>query len=87
MISCRRATELTSKELDTELRAGERIALGFHRLVCGACRRFQAQLAEIDRAVARTLAAPAGGPSIALPAAARARIDAALDTEMRRDGG
>ena len=87
MMSCRRAAELTSKELDTELRPGERVALGFHRLVCGACRRFRAQLAEIDRAVARTLTGPAGDASVALPAAARARIDAALETEMRRDGG
>lgn len=87
MMSCRRAAELTSKELDTELRAGERVALGFHRLMCRACRRFQAQLAEIDRAVARTLAGPAGGPSVGLPEAARERIDAALETEMRRDGG
>ena len=87
MISYRRAAELASKELDTELRAGERVALGFHRLVCGACRRFRGQLAEVDRAVAQTLAGPAGDPAVDLPDAARARIDAALGAEMRRDGG
>ena len=87
MISCRRAAELTSKELATELRAGERVALGFHRLVCGACRRFRAQLEEIDRAVTQTLAGPTGGPAAPMPDDARARVDAALGAEMRRDGG
>ena len=91
MISCRRAAELASKELDTELRPRERVALGVHRLVCGACRRFRTQLAEIDRAVtqtlAQTLAGPGGNPSVALPDAARARLDAALGSELRRDGG
>ena len=87
MISCRRAAELASKELDTELRPRERVALGVHRLVCGACRRFRTQLAEIDRAVTQTLAGPGGNPSVALPDAARARLDAALGSELRRDGG
>jgi hypothetical protein len=49
MFSCQRVAELTSRELDEPLSFGQRIALGFHRIVCSACNRFKKQLVEIDR--------------------------------------
>ncbi len=62
LFSCRRAAELTSKELDARLAPGERVGLAAHRAVCAHCRRYRDQLARVDRAVAELLAAadPAG---------------------------
>jgi predicted anti-sigma-YlaC factor YlaD len=76
--SCKRAAELTSRELDRPLPAVQRFALGFHRVMCAACRRFRTQLAEVDRA-AGEFARAADGPDAALPADARERIRRALD--------
>ncbi|MCU0702548.1 MAG: hypothetical protein MUF18_00980 [Fimbriiglobus sp.] len=56
MITCQRAAEWTSRELDDPLPAGRRVALGLHRLLCGDCRRFRTQLAEIDQAVGEAVA-------------------------------
>jgi len=38
MMSCKRATELTSQALDRQLSLPERLALGFHILICDGCR-------------------------------------------------
>lgn len=83
MISCRRAAELTSLQLDADLPAGQRLVLGFHRIVCAACRRFRSQLVEIDRATGEFLRSepPAEGPE--LPDDARARIHSQIDSATR----
>lgn len=73
MITCRRAAEWTSRELDERLSAGRRFALGFHRLVCVQCRRFRDQLAAVD-AVAGELLADGVVGSVGLPDAAKERI-------------
>ena len=80
MISCKRAAELTSRELDVPLGFGGRTLLGFHRLVCAACRRFRTQLVEVDRAVGEFLAVGVLD-SVALPDDARERIARALRDE------
>ena len=51
MTTCRRATELISAELDTALPFHNRVALGFHTIVCGACRRYQVQIGAVEEAV------------------------------------
>lgn len=81
MISCHRATEWASLELDTTVPAGRRFALGVHRMLCAACRRYRTQLAELDRAVAAAVAAGelAAGP---LPDDARSRLARALADEQ-----
>jgi predicted anti-sigma-YlaC factor YlaD len=77
VISCKRAAELTSRELDTPLPLGTRAVLGFHRLVCAACRRFRGQLAEVDRAVA-VYVTTGVAESVHLPDDVRERIVQAL---------
>jgi hypothetical protein len=80
VISCQRAAEWTSRELDAALGGGHRLALGVHRLLCGKCRRFRVQLAEIDRAVGEFVAA--GAPADArLPDESKERIKQALRDE------
>ena len=77
MISCKRAAEWTSRELDGELSAAPRAVLGVHRLLCGNCRRFRIQLVEVDRAVGEFVTA--GLPdAVHLPDDARERIRQAL---------
>ena len=80
MISCKQAAEWTSRELDDRLRLGPRAVLGFHRLLCGNCRRFRTQLTEVDRAVGAFVAAGVPG-SVRLPEEARERIIQALQDE------
>ena len=57
-MTCRRAAELISRELDTTLPLPRRAGLGFHTLLCVACRRFRQQLRAIDGAIADALARP-----------------------------
>lgn len=53
MITCQRAAEWTSREVDEPLPVGRRFALAVHRLLCPSCRRFRTQLVELDQAVGR----------------------------------
>jgi hypothetical protein len=80
VISCRRAAEWTSRELDDGLSGGRRFALGVHRLLCGPCRRFRDQLSEIDRAVGEAITA---GEVAAEPLSddARERMRQALEND------
>lgn len=77
-MTCRQAAEVISRSLDTRLSTGDRVGLGVHTLFCGPCRRFRGQLFRIHTASAEAVDrdAPAGDGQ--LPAAARARIAAAL---------
>ena len=52
-MSCRRATQLLSESMDHTLGTRERLALRWHLLACGACRRYFRQLAFIRRVVRR----------------------------------
>lgn len=84
MITCKRAAEWTSRELDTSIGIGRSLSLGFHRFLCGNCHRFRTQLAEVDRAVGEFIAA--GVPeSVHLSDDARKRITRALRDEASLD--
>ena len=72
MITCRRAAELMSAELDAALPFAARVGLGFHALPCGGCRR---QLAAIEE-LAGEVVPRAGSARVTatLPAASRERL-------------
>ena len=53
MVSCKEATRLLSQGEERRLSLGERVKLGLHLSVCGACSRFQAQLKLMREALAR----------------------------------
>jgi hypothetical protein len=80
MTSCEKAAELVSRSLDGPLGWRERLALGFHLVLCAMCRRFRAQSQLLQRAgqIAGSGADPLTGEGPALPAAARERILRAL---------
>lgn len=44
MISCKKATQLASQQLDRPLGVKERLSLWLHTRLCGACRRFSGQM-------------------------------------------
>ncbi|MGR8947133.1 MAG: anti-sigma factor family protein [Gammaproteobacteria bacterium] len=48
MRSCKAASELTSISQDRPLSLGERIALTFHRMICGPCRAYKKQIILIQ---------------------------------------
>lgn len=54
-LSCRRATELLSQQLDRELSAEERAALKAHLLICRGCRAVDGQFRFLRQALRRLL--------------------------------
>jgi len=69
---------MISQELDDPLRRGERFSLGVHRFLCGACRRFCAQLGEVEESWRSFVTEDADEGSEPMPAQARERIVANL---------
>ncbi|WP_040481953.1 zf-HC2 domain-containing protein [Luminiphilus syltensis] len=47
MLNCHNATQLMSESQDRPLTRRERWGLAFHTAMCGACRRFQSQVAVL----------------------------------------
>lgn len=58
MLSCKEASRLSSQALDRKLATGERFALRFHLMLCGACTRVDRQFRFLRRAMAE-MPAPA----------------------------
>ena len=50
-LRCQEATELLSRQQDTELRTLDGVRLQLHLMACQACRQVPAQLAFIRRAI------------------------------------
>jgi hypothetical protein len=80
MISCRRAAELTSLQLDTDLGVHQKLALGFHRAVCGPCRRFANQMREVDDATGKFLTGESPAHDEPMPEEMRLRIQSMLNS-------
>jgi hypothetical protein len=83
MISCKRAAEWTSRELDEPLPPFRRFAVGLHRLLCPACRRFRDQLRAVNLALNRHLASTIPESDERLTEDARRRIRQALLEETK----
>jgi hypothetical protein len=86
LFSCRRVSEISSKELDTRLRLTELVCAGAHRAMCGACGRYRAQLRALDRAVRAFVRAESDDGDATLPEASKARIAAHLRASAADDG-
>jgi len=85
MITCRRAAELISKELDTELPLPQRVGLEIHSLVCSRCRRYRRQLSTVENAAREFLAVPTSNRDAALSAASKEKLKAALRGLLDRE--
>lgn len=84
MLSCRKASELTSRSLDHRLSAGERISLGLHLAICRICRRYRAQITFISRAARGMFHDGVDAPEARLSEAGRERCRRAI--EEAREG-
>ena len=51
MISCRKASELSSEGFDRPLSFGERFSLRLHTTICSACKLFEKQIRGIRASV------------------------------------
>lgn len=59
MLTCKKATQLMSQQLDRPLSRMETLSLRFHLLMCHGCRNFEDQMAFLRNACKR--AAKAAG--------------------------
>jgi predicted anti-sigma-YlaC factor YlaD len=50
MLSCRKATELMSMQVEKKLPANKKLSLVFHVSMCKACRNFQKQMQILHEA-------------------------------------
>ena len=48
-ISCRKATELIEKKMNSGLSISERIQLRMHKMICDACTQYEKQSLYIDK--------------------------------------
>jgi hypothetical protein len=78
VITCRRAAELISRELDTPLPFHQRAGLGFHTRLCGACRRFRRQLEVVEEAIDEFLATPGSGDRAVMPSESKDHLRAVI---------
>ncbi|MDD5275527.1 MAG: zf-HC2 domain-containing protein [Methylovulum sp.] len=53
MRNCREITALVSQGMDKKLSFGERLAIGFHVMMCSHCRNFQSQSQFMRKAARR----------------------------------
>ncbi len=51
MLRCREVSRLASKSLDAPLNWRERLGLGFHMMMCGACSRYRRQIRALHEAL------------------------------------
>jgi hypothetical protein len=84
-MTCARAAELISCELDAPLPPAARVGLALHARLCGACRRYRWQLAALERAAADLAREPVASGD--LPPGAEARLRAAVVARLRPSEG
>lgn len=53
LTSCKEATKAAAEALEHKLPLHRRLALGFHLLICSACRRYRSQVVGLNRLVRR----------------------------------
>jgi len=79
MLTCRDVTELATEYQEETLPLRRRLGMRLHILMCGACRRYLAQLRTVAAALRRL---PPDGP----PDAVRQRLVAAFREARTKDG-
>jgi predicted anti-sigma-YlaC factor YlaD len=80
MLTCKQASQVISKSLDSPLSRSDRIELKFHLFMCNACKRFNHQLRLLSSTVQRIRLNTENDSSIQLPLDAKARITSAIES-------
>ena len=81
MMSCREATRLLSERQERRLSLRERLALGFHLLICHLCRKFGRNVEQLHGLLNKTGEQEADHVSGLTPES-RQRLQSALDKEL-----
>lgn len=71
--SCKEAAKAAAESLEHELSPYRRFALGFHLVICSACRRYRRQVIGLNRLVRRYVQ-ESSQPVVELDAATRQRL-------------
>jgi hypothetical protein len=85
MLTCKQASQLTSKSLDQPLSLAERMLLRLHLFICSGCRRFKLQLMQLRVAVKSMCLDTESDGAIQLSLAAKARISMAMQHTLSKD--
>ena len=81
-MTCRRAAELISGELDADLPFHQRTGLGFHALLCIACRRYRRQQGVIETAIGEFFAADAVNSETTLTLVSKEQLKAMIQEHL-----
>ncbi len=76
--SCERISQLASDELERKLSLAERFSMGFHFLMCGACKQYHQNLHKLHQAL--MLKRRHENEEVILPDDKRALIEQTLQT-------
>ena len=86
-MTCRRAAELISGELDAPLLLHRRVGLAFHTLACAKCRRYRRQAGSVEEAVGAYFARSAAGQAASLPGPAKERLKEVVHDGLAGESG
>lgn len=86
MLTCKEASHLASKALDTRLTLRERLGLGLHLAMCALCRRYVGDLKKLRAQLKKIgqLGDALLPDSVKLSKQSRERIKQALNSEQGR---
>lgn len=82
MISCKRATELLSKQMEEPLPLKDELALKLHLFICEFCEKFAQQIQLIRKALSSQRVDASDEPTPPAPHGAKERIKKKLRGEL-----
>ncbi len=85
MLTCKEASFLASKKIDSDLTRNERIGLWLHLAMCGLCRRYAREINKMHEMMQKAGQNEQGfiSSSIKLSSQSRERIKQALNQVLR----
>lgn len=88
MLTCKKASQLASKSMDTKLTWRERLGFSFHIAMCGLCRRYARDMKKLRYLLSRKRQTDGVllPESVTLPKQSKARIKQVLDKSLQHEG-
>lgn len=88
MLTCKEASQLASKSMDSKLTWREQLGLSFHIAMCGLCRRYVRDMKKLRSLLRRkrqtgSVLLP---ESVTLSKQSKARIKQVLDKSLQHEG-
>ena len=86
-MTCRRAAELISGELDAPLSLYRQVGIAFHTLACTKCRRYRRQTSAVEEAVGAYFGRSTAGHAASLPEPAKERLKEVVQDGLAGESG